>query len=113
MQQTEENLKLVTKKLSRFMNWPGFPKAKDDMQARTRLFCKMVQNKTAREIFGKDDPDVGADTNDMDWLLDTIAESLEAFPSHAAMRRIYVEYFPIEDDLDIKKIQALAAGDVW
>lgn len=122
MEQTEQNLKWAAKKLSRFENWPGFPKHKEDAAIRTRLFCKMVQNKTAREIYSTRNPrwdpevnpcGIGNDTNDVDWLLDTISEALESFPSHAAMRRIYEQYFTLDDGDMIQAARVVADGDTW
>jgi hypothetical protein len=106
MQVDEKTLAWGKDKLMQFKEWRDFPKSADSLRFRVELFVKMVENRTAREIIqGQNrewDPEVhpcgiGNDTNDTDWLLETIAKTCERFPSHATMRRMYSQYFTLPD----------------
>jgi hypothetical protein len=78
-----------------------------------------VKNQTLLEIYGEEvarrfeEHGFTINTNDLDWLLDTIQDSVEVFPMHAAIRRIYGRYFVIENERMIQAAAADLAGDVW
>jgi len=130
VQTTPENLKLIEKKLSRFRNWSGFPKAREDGDRRIFLLCKLVRNKTIQEmedegIMRRSAPPelppgvvplhkpLPKDTNDLELLLTMVEETSEQFPSHAALRRLYGRYFTTPDDDMINAAAADLAGEVW
>jgi len=88
----------ASKKLSRFNDWPGFPKTKEGVEAYVRSFLRIVHGKTVAEILGpgvaqkcKLEPDM----NDADWILDYVYDNMEYFPKPVELRDVYSNTLPV------------------
>jgi len=94
---------LLAKKLSRFTDWPGFPRTQEGIDAYVRSLLRIVHNKPIREICEERrcavPSDLPAETIDTDWILDLAYDSLEEFPKPAALRRMYEERLPPVEEL--------------
>ncbi len=131
MNPTPQNIKLVEKKLARFRGMKGFPVTPDALTHRATLLCRLVRNQTVGEIREASglpadgiqeylppgvkslrDP-LDKDINDLDFLLDLVEEASEVFPSHAALRRLYEQYFSTPDSQRVSAAQAILAGEEW
>jgi len=91
MEQSVENIKWATKRLSVFREFPGFPQSMENLEERAKSFLRLVRNeKIEHSKLGS--------VNDVDWLLTKIYEGWERFPLPVEMRMIYSEYFKPADE---------------
>lgn len=107
MQPTEDNLRLVMLKLSRFREWSGFPREKDAVQAAARSLARLVHNRPVRDLHAclSHDPQdcplaYAMDMSDLDWLLDTVYENAMRWPVPAELREIYSNRFIPAENVD-------------
>lgn len=101
MKINEENMAFAVKRLLAYSSWRNFPNQEGGIDIYVRAFLKIVHNKTVREILTENSlpgftptfKGLDPDQNDVDFLLDLIAEQ-EYFPLPVQMRELYEAYLP-------------------
>jgi hypothetical protein len=101
---SEENVNWALQKLSRFSDWPGYPRTNEGLEAYARAFLKIVRGKPLGEIYcdlGLDPSGLkDAQRTDAEWLLDAVYENLEEFPKPIVLRRFYERRLPPCEEIE-------------
>lgn len=110
MEATPENIAWMLSRVEVFSHYPNFPKTDRGVEEMCRRVLKFVHNKPIKcpKLAPKSEGNL---VNDVDALLNWIADECEFFPLPVVMRRWYQRYFPPADSLEVPDSADYAGGE--
>lgn len=106
MEVNDVNMKTAISWLVKFRYLPGFPPTQESLEVCADSLCRLVHNKTQREIYADRFPHIQeadmklADVNDLDWLRAKVADECDKFPVPPVLSRMYCQVWPAYDRRD-------------